>query len=339
MPTREELQRLSLRELEAIEANFRNGRELCRAAGEVKNFLLRQQAAHSFEQFQAGTAKFRELAEGLRKIAANLPSDPVAQVAKTIDTIIVDIGDLALQQAGIVPDPDRGVAEPDPAAPPPAAPPAPPPPPAGGDAAPGPTTTLASKKFADLEQEYVDLFDSARILPERQEKVKALADVLTLNRPRYERVGKPLGIPWHVLAVIHAMEKPSFQAHLHNGDPLDARTVHEPIGRPKKLPASGAFPYTWEESAEDALRRRKLDKIAAGSGGWSLARTLHALEGYNGFGYRQFRIPTPYLWSFCQHHTKGKYVRDHVFDPNAPSKQIGAAVLLKQLQQDGVITI
>jgi hypothetical protein len=28
-----------------------------------------------------------------------------------------------------------------------------------------------------------------------------------------------------------------------------------------------------------------------------------------------------------------------VFDPNAPSKQIGAAVLLKQLQQDGVITI
>ncbi len=335
MPAREDLQRLTLSQLEAIEADFRNGRELCAAAGELKLFLLRQQAAHSFAHFQAGTARFGELADGLRKISGRLPDDPVAKVVKTIDEIIVDAGDLALREAGIVPEPEHGVAEPDPAAPEPAAP-APVPPAAGGA---GPAVVINSKRLADLEDEYVALFDSARIAPERQEKVMQIASVLVLNRPLYERAGTPLDVPWHVVAVIHAMEKLDFSSHLHNGDPLSARTVHEPVGRPRARPASGQLPYSWAESAEDALKRRKLHKVAAAPGGWSLARTLFELEGYNGRGYRPFRLPTPYLWSFCQHYAKGKFVRDHVFDPDFVSKQCGAAVLLKQLQADGVITL
>lgn len=334
MPTREDLQRLSLTELEAIEADFRNSRDLRSAAAELKSFLLKQQAARSFAQFQAGTAKFRELADRLNAISQALPADPVAKVVKTIDGIIVGAGDLALREAGIVPEPEHGIAEPDPAAPAPVVPVAPA---APGDG--GPAVVLNSKKLADLEAEYVALFDSARIAPDRLDKVKQIASVLLLNRPLYERAGAPLGVPWHVVAVIHAMEKLDFGSHLHNGDPLTARTVHEPIGLPRARPAGGQLPYSWAESAEDALKRRKLNKVAASSGGWSLARTLFELEGYNGRGYRPFRLPTPYLWSFCQHYTKGKFVRDHVFDPDFVSKQCGAAVLLKQLQADGAIAL
>jgi len=50
-------------------------------------------------------------------------------------------------------------------------------------------------------------------------------------------------------------------------------------------------------------------------------------------------IPTPYLWSGSQHYRKGKYVADHVFDPEAVSGQVGAAVLLKALIDLGAVTI
>jgi peptidoglycan hydrolase-like protein with peptidoglycan-binding domain len=42
-------------------------------------------------------------------------------------------------------------------------------------------------------------------------------------------------------------------------------------------------------------------------------------------------VPSPYLWSFSNHYTRGKYVADGRFSPTAVSQQVGAAVLLKQL--------
>ena len=61
--------------------------------------------------------------------------------------------------------------------------------------------------------------------------------------------------------------------------------------------------------------------------------TLFQLEGYNGFGYRDHHptVPSPYLWSFSNHYTRGKYVADGRFSPTAVSQQCGAAVLLKRL--------
>jgi lysozyme family protein len=40
-------------------------------------------------------------------------------------------------------------------------------------------------------------------------------------------------------------------------------------------------------------------------------------------------VLTPYLWSFTNHYTKGKFVADGKFDANAVSKQCGAAAILK----------
>jgi len=68
---------------------------------------------------------------------------------------------------------------------------------------------------------------------------------------------------------------------------------------------------------------------------------LYKLEAYNGWGYRglQSPIPTPYLWSFSNHYTRGKYVADGKYSPTATSQQCGAAVLLKRLVQQGVVEI
>jgi lysozyme family protein len=69
---------------------------------------------------------------------------------------------------------------------------------------------------------------------------------------------------------------------------------------------------------------------------WPVPHMLSLLEKYNGLGYRRRGLPTPYLWSFSNLYDKGKYVADGHFDPEAVSKQCGAAVMLKALVDRGV---
>jgi lysozyme family protein len=192
---------------------------------------------------------------------------------------------------------------------------------------------MASVSFTPaLKSEYQRLFDTCHIRPERTVVVESLVTKVSDNRARYSAVGDSLGIPWYFIGVIHCLEASlRFDRHLHNGDPLTARTVQVPAGRPK----TGNPPFTWEESANDSLRFEKLDQVTD----WSLPGTLYRLEAYNGFGYR-LRHPevlSPYLWSFSEHYTKGKFVADGTFSPTAISKQLGAAVLLRRMSEVGTI--
>jgi len=177
---------------------------------------------------------------------------------------------------------------------------------------------------ANLSKEYVDLWRSCEIRPARGKEVDAIVDRIVDHKRRYVDAGKPHGVPWHVVGVIHMLEgSGSFKTHLHNGDPLTARTVHVPAGRPK----SGTPPFAWEESASDAL---VFDGLGTWKN-WSLPGTLFALERFNGFGYRPKKIHSPYLWSFSNQYAKGKFVADNVFSPTAVSQQCGAAVLLRRM--------
>ena len=76
----------------------------------------------------------------------------------------------------------------------------------------------------------------------------------------------------------------------------------------------------------------------AGQSDWSLPRMLHRLEAYNGFGYRRSGRSSPYLWSFSNLFTSGKFVADGRFDPKAKSQQCGAAVMLKLLDLAGELS-
>ncbi|HXL42832.1 MAG TPA: peptidoglycan-binding protein [Gaiellaceae bacterium] len=181
-----------------------------------------------------------------------------------------------------------------------------------------------------LRQDYFLLYESCLVRPARKAAVDQVARRLGASRPRYEKVAKALRMPWYVVAVIHSLEAGGdFTRHLHNGDPLGARTTHLPAGRPK----TGAPPFTWEASAIDALTYRGFGKWTD----WSIPGTLYKLEGYNGWGYRDHhpKVHSPYLWSFSNHYTRGKYVADGRFSPTAISQQCGAAVLLRRLQAGG----
>jgi lysozyme family protein len=64
---------------------------------------------------------------------------------------------------------------------------------------------------------------------------------------------------------------------------------------------------------------------------------LYRFEAYNGFGYRARRVVSPYLWSFSEHYSSGKYVDDGVYRASIISQQSGAGVLLKVVSQAGLI--
>jgi len=186
---------------------------------------------------------------------------------------------------------------------------------------------------AALRQQYQNLFNTCVVNPGQIPAVNGIIARIVPNQGRYQSVAGPLGIPWYFVAVIHNMEcSLNFNQQLHNGDPLTARTVHVPAGRPP----TGQPPFTWEESATDALTYQGFANL----NDWALSTILYRLEAYNGFGYRN-RTPTintPYLWALSNQYTSGKYVADGTFDPSAVSSQCGAAVILFQMQQNGVVS-
>src|ERR1017187_2720298 len=194
-------------------------------------------------------------------------------------------------------------------------------------------STMSVPLTDDLRQHYQSLFTSCVVNPAKLSAVNSVISRIMPNQGRYQSVAEPLGIPWYFVAVVHNMECGlNFNQHLHNGDPLTARTVHVPAGRPP----NGSPPFAWEQSAADALTIQGFANLTD----WSLPVILYRLEAYNGFGYRKLTPPinTPYLWSFSNQYTSGKYVADGKFDPNAVSTQCGAAVILFQMAQNGAVT-
>jgi lysozyme family protein len=188
----------------------------------------------------------------------------------------------------------------------------------------------ARPTFEQLRAEYEELWERCQIRPERANSVAWHRGKLLQNKPRYEQVSAATGAPWWFVGIVHALEASfNFQGHLHNGDPLSRRTVNVPANRPPRWNP----PNDWLSSAIDAITFEGF----AGQTDWSVARTLYRFEGYNGFSYHTKGINSPYLWSFSTNYTKGRFVRDHVYDPNAVSAQCGAAVMLKVLQMAGQV--
>ncbi len=189
-----------------------------------------------------------------------------------------------------------------------------------------------------LSQEYADLWQTCTNNPDYRELDWYIGKIKG-NQTRYKQIEVKTGVPWYVVAVIHGMESSfDFDCHLHNGDPLSERTIECPAGRP----TNGSPPFTWEDSAIDALKYDGALEVRI----WNVPTIFFFLEGYNGWGYRigKGRATTPtcrsaYIYSASNHYEKGKYVADGKFDRNAVSAQVGCMAQLKALENEGLIKI
>lgn len=172
--------------------------------------------------------------------------------------------------------------------------------------------------------EYQRLYVAMDLMPEKVEKVREITAQIRKSKKHYQAVEKLTGVPWPVVAAIHwAERRGDFGGHFHNGDSLTACTVHIPKGRPKE----GTPPFTWEQSAADAIRLRGLDKVST----WTIEEALYQIENYNGMGYRMHHpdVLSPYLWAGTNNYKKGGYRSDGQWSDDVLTDSIGAAAILK----------
>lgn len=180
--------------------------------------------------------------------------------------------------------------------------------------------------YERLRQEYEDLWKSMKITRDF-DQLKRFADKITANSGPYKQVEKLTGVPWQLVAVIHVREAGLqdvgvWKGVLHNGERIIG------TGRKTTLVPSGRGPFsTWVDAAVDALKQKGFDKIKY----WSVSRMLWALEPFNGYGYRNKGLRSPYLWASTNHQQRGKYVSDGVFDSSVMDTQMGCAAMLKYL--------
>lgn len=173
-----------------------------------------------------------------------------------------------------------------------------------------------------LEQLNKQRWDLCKIPESNAEAFRKVSDRLKANKPRYDKVSKETGVPWWFIAVVHYRESNcNWNTQLAQGDPLNKKSTHVPKGR-------GPF-SSWEEGAVDALVN--CHPYAAKNKDWSIGSSLAMLEKYNGLGYFNKGLPSPYLWAGTNQYTRGKFIADGVFSPTTVDKQLGCAGILKFL--------
>lgn len=137
------------------------------------------------------------------------------------------------------------------------------------------------------------------------------------------RCGMPQ-IAWVFIAAAHYRESSQdFSKSLAQGDPWNRVSTHVPRGR-------GPF-KSFVEAAVDALVN--CPPYSARHTDWSIAGILTLLERYNGLGYANRTLPSPYVWSGTDQYARGKFVSDGKFSPYEVDKQLGCAGLIMAIMK------
>lgn len=169
--------------------------------------------------------------------------------------------------------------------------------------------------------------DLSRMPGGNEQMARTIGRILA-HKDEYLYIQSETGVPWMLVAAIHARESSNkFNTYLHNG---------EPLGKPTTLVPKGIYfgANQWKEAAVDAITRIKSSKneFSSLNPRSSLGEMALFAEAYNGPGYRNRGITSPYVYSGTDKYTSGKYVADHVFDASAVDKQLGVMPIILALR-------
>lgn len=167
---------------------------------------------------------------------------------------------------------------------------------------------------------YDELIATLKVNSDKIIEVNLLKEKFKETRERYEVVAKEVGVPADVIFALHYRESSlNFKACLHNGERIIG------TGLLTRLVPKGRGPFnSWEESAIDALEieRYKFPKE------WTLASKLAFTESFNGLGYKKRNVPSPYVLSWTNGYSSGKYIADGKYSSIAIDKQCGTAAII-----------
>lgn len=162
---------------------------------------------------------------------------------------------------------------------------------------------------------------NARVAAEAAEQARGLTTPHA--KSQYQVVETLTTVPWWVVAVIHEREAAqSWAASLAQGDPWSRVSIHVP---------RGIGPFTsWIAAAQYAMVH--CGPKPAYWKDWSAGGALTLLEEYNGLGYANRGVASPYIWAGSDQYVSGKFIADGHYDPHAVDKQIGCAPLLRMME-------
>jgi lysozyme family protein len=173
--------------------------------------------------------------------------------------------------------------------------------------------------FQGLKGEYQRLLDTMKLT--RADAAMAAARKVFKNGNRYIAAGLATGVPWPLVGVLDLRESDCNPgAALGQGDPWNRVSTNVPRGK-------GPF-SSWEDAAKYYIHYDGLDDPP---GKWDMALTCYMGEKWNGWGYRNKGIFSPYLWAGSTHYSRGKYVADGQYSSSAVDQQLGIIPVLYQM--------
>lgn len=173
-----------------------------------------------------------------------------------------------------------------------------------------------------LLQENAKRWANCHVPADKGPAFKKVADRIIANKAVYQEIEKETGVPWWFIGVVHYRESNlDMSTNIANGQSFKKKTTIVPKGR-------GPF-SSFKEAAVDALVN--CAPYAAKNKDWTPAGAMTMFEKYNGLGYANKGVPSPYVWAGTDQYISGKYVADHVYDADKVDEQLGCAGITKFL--------
>jgi len=158
------------------------------------------------------------------------------------------------------------------------------------------------------------------INPNRVSRFMSEASYAIQYKATYQEVEAETEVPWPMIAVIHRRESnANFLTYLGNGQSLGQKTTITPIGRGPFYP-----PNAFVDGAIDAITMEGWGSVID----WRIEKQLYYCLLFNGIGSEAWGVPSSYIWGGTNVQKPGKWIRDHVWDPNFIDPQPGCAPLL-----------
>ncbi len=147
------------------------------------------------------------------------------------------------------------------------------------------------------------------------------------NIDTYTKISKEIDMPRQLIAAIHFRESScNFESYFQNGDPLGAPTVNEP---------KGVYCETFTESAIMVLKNEYFvnakNNYSLTANSRDVASMCAFAETYNGWGYKENGMISPYVFSGTNIYTSGLYVSDRNFDNSFVDGRPGVYLLINSI--------
>lgn len=153
----------------------------------------------------------------------------------------------------------------------------------------------------------------------QKREIKSFKKNFEKNRAKYEEVEKRTGVPAELIAAIHWRESSgNFKTYLHNG---------EKLGKVTQLVPKGIYFEDWTDAAVHAIKSHNPQIIDM----QNIETWYEFAERYNGLGYRNRGVSSPYVWAGTDKYTSGKYIADGKYSAEHIDQQLGVAIMLKSI--------